>query len=105
MTDPWQNDPDRTTRKETPMTTEELPAITHVWSTFGHTFINDDDHKSCLTCGAMYGLVRRKDDPTGGDYTAANGDDPMHCTGDTSMTHGEDVEGTHYDDCNCLLCA
>jgi len=102
------------------MHTENLPAITHVWSSFGHRFLSDGDgYESCLTCGAMYELVRRADDPTGGDYMAANGDDPMPCTGDTGMAHGypgerfchehteapgdECVHTAH--DCNCLRCA
>ena len=90
------------------MSTDHLPVITHVWSSFGHRFMSDDgDHESCLTCGAMYQLVRRADDPTGGDYTAANGDDPMFCTGDTSMAHGYpgEVDGDPHPDCNCLFCA
>jgi len=88
---------------------ENEPPITHVWSTFGHTFIDDggESTESCLTCGAMYELMRRADDPTGGDYTAANGDDPMACTHDTGMVHGYagEVDGDPHPDCNCLLCA
>ncbi|MEV0318166.1 hypothetical protein ACIBKX_07870 [Streptomyces sp. NPDC050658] len=106
----------------------DLPAITHVWSTFGHRFIDDgscaghDDGSSCercITCGAIYELCRRTDDLTGGDYCAANGDDPAHCSQDTAMCHGE--EPCHADggrpcdgrgepcphtshSCNCLLC-
>jgi hypothetical protein len=92
-----------------------MQPITSVWSSFGHRFIGTgetDDvgnpYESCLTCGAVYELVRREDDPTGGDYTAANGDDPMPCTHDTSMAHGypgERVDGNADHNCNCLLCA
>lgn len=83
--------------------------ITHVWSSFGHRFMSDggDETESCLMCGAMYQLTPRADDPSGGDYTAANGDDPHPCTGDTSMAHGypgERVDGNADHDCNCLLC-
>ena len=88
----------------------ELPPITHVWSSFGHRFISDDSdsgHESCLTCGAMYELVRRADDPTGGDYTASNGDDPTPCTRRTDLYHGVPGEGEGATDhnCNCLFCA
>lgn len=87
-----------------------MTAITHVWSNFGHKFMSTDcdEHESCLTCGALYQLVRHEDDPTGGDYTAANGDDPTECTHDTSMAHGypgERVDGNTDHNCNCLLCA
>ena len=94
---------------------DNLPAITHVWSPFGHRFMSDGNGpnewgnttESCLTCGAMYELARRTDDPTGGDYTASNGDDPMPCTGDTSMVHGYpgEADGDPHPDCNCLFCA
>ncbi|MGW9205667.1 hypothetical protein ACWGR4_01585 [Embleya sp. NPDC055664] len=104
----------------------ELPAITHVWSSFGHRFMSDgcahEDGSSCetcLTCGACFELRRRLDDPTGGDYQAANGDDPIECTGDVAMCHGEMPcqadNGNPCNDeqtpcahrthgCNCLLC-
>jgi hypothetical protein len=94
----------------------ELPPITSVWSSFGHRFMSTDDpdHESCLTCGAMFQLVRRGDDHSAGDYTTASGDAPMTCTGDTGMVHGypgerycheHEDECSHVNhDCNCILC-
>jgi hypothetical protein len=110
------------------MVTSDLPAITHVWSSFGHRFYSDggcDGHddgsscETCMTCGAVYVLRRRADDPSGGEYQAAGGDDPTECTGDTDMCHGEqpcqadhghpctDSDGPCPHEsyaCNCLLC-
>ncbi len=83
--------------------------ITSVWSAYGHTFIAEDGTESCLTCGAVYRLVADDPaDPSHGRYCAANGDDPMPCTGDTGMSHGypgERCDGTIDHDCNCLRCA
>lgn len=94
--------------------------VTSIWSSYGHTFIGEDDHESCLVCGAVYALTAREDDPSSGDYHAANGDAPMHCSGDTGMAHGYPGErvcsSSHPDcaygdcqhcfhDCNCLSCA
>ncbi|MER5257431.1 hypothetical protein [Streptomyces sp. NPDC002855] len=110
------------------MSTPEPAAITHVWSAFGHRFYSDggcDGHpdgascERCMTCGAVYELRPRSDDLGGGDYTAANGDDPAACSGDTLMCHGDEPcqadngqpchgaaqpcpHATHA--CNCLLC-
>lgn len=89
--------------------------ITHVWSSFGHTFASTDSegYESCLSCGALFELRRRKDDPSGGDYCASNGDDPEDCSGDTSMSHGypgervcECEEGCEHCEhkCNCNSC-
>lgn len=92
--------------------------ITSVWSSYGHRFIGGDCDESCLTCGAMYTLVADSDDPTRGEYQAVNGDDPVQCTGDTTMAHGYPGERVCHDptcdpsepcehvthDCNCLLC-
>lgn len=104
---------------------EDLPPISHIWSSFGHRFASADSEDSdvCLTCGAVYRLARRDDDPTGGDYQAANGDDPAECTGRTDLWHGE--QPCQHDNgtacakgqwepcehlatehgCNCLQCA
>ena len=101
---------------------KDLPAITHVWSSFGHWFMNTDseDTKSCLTCGGSWTLQRRTDDPTGGDYIANNGDDPTECTdachgyervcqtnnGGPCEDNGEGEPCSHeLADCNCLYCA
>lgn len=87
---------------------EDPAAITAVWSAFGHTFISEDELETCLVCGANYQLVADDpSDPTHGRYCAANGDDPMQCSGDTSMAHGypgerEDGNGEHH--CNCIRC-
>lgn len=97
--------------------------ITSVWSSYGHRFISDggEDTESCLTCGAMYQLVANEDDPTRGEYMAANGDAPMECSGDTGMAHGypgerychehqhprdtSEHECEHVShECNCILC-
>jgi hypothetical protein len=82
--------------------------VVSVWSAYGHHFISEDGGESCLTCGAHYQPMALEDDPTRGEYMAANGDAPMECTGDTSMAHGypgERVDGNADHDCNCLLCA
>ena len=78
--------------------------ITSVWSAYGHTFIGEDGHESCLTCGAVYELVADDpEDPTHGAYQASNGDEPVQCAG-TSARHGDErAEDDHS--CNCLLCA
>jgi len=100
---------------------KELPAITSIWSSFGHRFASTDseDSEQCMTCGGMWTLARRADDPNAGDYTASNGDDPQECSRDTSRAHGypgerycqwgdcddsEPCEHTAHD-CNCLFCA
>lgn len=91
-----------------------MTGIVSVWSSFDHTFISEDGHESCLTCGALYELTAREGDPSSGDYVAADGSDPMPCTGDTSMAHGYPGErvcdcddGCEHcaHDCNCLRCA
>jgi hypothetical protein len=100
--------------------------VTSVWSAYGHRFMSTDvpEYESCLTCGAMYQLLALADDPTRGEYMAANGDAPMDCTGNTGMAHGYpgerychehrdcpnvtecEQECSHVShDCNCLLCA
>lgn len=91
--------------------------VTAVWSSYGHRFLTDDGEEVCLTCGAHYRVIHDDpDDYRHGAYVADNGDSPNECTGDTSMSHGEDDEhkidahpdgGTcaHCDhDCNCLVC-
>lgn len=101
-----------------------MTAITSVWSSYGHRFMSTDDerHESCLTCGAMYELSPLADDPTRGEYHAANGDEPMECSRDTGMAHGylgerychEHQHPRDYSEhecehvahtCNCLFCA
>jgi hypothetical protein len=92
--------------------------ITHVWSSFGHTFLStgDENLESCLTCGGTWELVPRADDPTGGVYQTADGSDPMPCTGNTGLVHGieREYDGCNWNpapcahvthECNCLLCA
>lgn len=74
-----------------------------VWSAYGHRFIGEDGHESCLTCGAIYDLVATPDATHDAEYVAANGDAPVECTGDTSLTHGEEAPAGST--CNCLLCA
>jgi hypothetical protein len=90
---------------------DERPPIVSVWSSYGHRFMSTDspEHKSCLTCGAMYQLVDHFDGS--GEYTAGDGSQPMACTGDTTMSHGypgerDDDNGrlTVDHDCNCLFC-
>lgn len=82
--------------------TTDTSQVTSVWSAYGHRFMSDGDGntESCLTCGAMYELVALADDPTRGEYMTAMGDEPMQCTGNTSMEHGYEVDT----DCNCVLC-
>ena len=103
---------------------KERKPITSVWSSYGHRFMSTDHetHEACLTCGAMYELQPVPGDWSRGEYMAANGDQPMECTGDTGMAHGypgerycheqqlpldrSDHECPHVDhDCNCLFCA
>lgn len=100
------------------MATTNTP-ITSVWSAYGHRFMSTDseEHESCLTCGAMYELSPFESDPSRGEYHAANGDQPMACTSDTSMVHGytgerhcaecDDIDGCGHcrHNCNCLFCA
>jgi hypothetical protein len=102
----------------------DVSRVSSVWSTYGHRFMSTDEptHESCLTCGAMFQLLAVEGDETRGEYMAANGDEPMQCTGDTGMAHGYPDERychehqhprdysehrcSHVDhDCNCLLCA
>jgi hypothetical protein len=84
-------------------------AITSVWSSYGHTFLEEDGYEACLICGAVYQLV--PDDPkrpVAGRYCAADGDDPVPCTGDTSLVHGypgERGDGLFDHACNCVRCA
>lgn len=86
-----------------------MTTINSVWSSYGHTFLHDDDeHVSCLTCGAMYQLVETPDGPHDGEYQCADGSEPAECTRDTSMAHGypgERHDGNAGHDCCCLLCA
>jgi hypothetical protein len=91
--------------------TTDTSRVSSVWSSYGHRFMSTDvpEHKSCLTCGAMFQFLALADDPTHGQYMAANGDDPRHCTGNTSMNHGyagerESYPGDESHDCNCLFC-
>lgn len=117
-----------------------VAVITSVWSTFGHTFMSGTEYddqgqgdESCLTCGAVYRLILAPSlrGFSSGAYVAANGDDPMACTGSTAMAHGyerhcDGVPGPGHDpvwgyiapivecpencvhvahNCNCLQCA
>lgn len=102
--------------------------VTAVWSSYGHTFMNDGDgedewgytRESCLTCGAMYQL---KADADGyGVYSASNGDEPDLCSGRTDLVHGyervcqgDNGRGCEADresgvcehtghECNCVAC-
>jgi len=104
--------------------------VTSVWSAHGHHFMPEDGgmeddeatYERCIRCGAMYQLLAHADDPTRGEYLAADGSEPMECSGDTSMVHGYPGErvceadngrpcNPHNDDCvhvahncNCLFC-
>jgi hypothetical protein len=81
---------------------EDISQVTSVWSAYGHTFIGaDDNYVSCLTCGAMYQLMALAHNPSRGEYMTSAGDEPMQCTGDTSMEHGYEVDT----ECNCVQCA
>jgi hypothetical protein len=84
---------------------EDNSRVTSVWSAHGHRFMSDGDppYESCLTCGAMYQLLACAEDPTRGVYLAMNGDEPMPCSHDTSMTHG--YEDASDPNCNCCACA
>lgn len=100
--------------------TDDTSRVSSVWTAYGHRFMGTDEptHESCLTCGAMYQLLALADDPTRGEYMAANGDEPMECSGDTGMAHGYPGERYCHEhqgadepcehvshDCNCLSCA
>lgn len=90
--------------------------ISSVSSAFDHRFMGDDGDEACLTCGARYELVHTSVEyPSTGRYRTSNGDDPMRCTGDTDMVHGDLHESGHEADCengcshcqhncNCLVC-
>jgi len=96
--------------------TRENADVIAVWSAFDHRFISggEEPYESCLTCGAMFQLLAFKDDPSRGEYMSGSGDQPMRCTGDTSMVHGYERNCDNCDDngcehcnhdCNCCLCA
>lgn len=96
--------------------------INSVWSSYGHTFMSTDspEHESCLTCGALFDLHATPNGPHDGEYTSADGSEPIQCTRNTAMVHGfmgekycmdpgcadgsdcEHVRAT--DNCNCLQC-
>jgi hypothetical protein len=91
--------------------------VTSVWSAYGHRFMSDggEGTESCLTCGAIYDLMAYADDPSQGIYIGGDGAEPMACTGDTSMVHGdpsEQIHGLECEDgcahcqhqCNCRIC-
>lgn len=64
-----------------------------------HRWIGEDEHVSCLVCGGTWNE----------DGTAANGDEAVSCTGDTSQSHGDpretgDDPSSVNGDCNCLFC-
>jgi hypothetical protein len=95
----------------------DVSRVVSVWSEYGHRFMSDggEGTESCLTCGAMYQLMASAEDPTRGEYMAANGDAPMDCTGNTSLAHGYAGERHCHEhapdycacvehNCNCLLC-
>jgi hypothetical protein len=86
-----------------------------VWSSYGHTFLAVDDYQQCLTCGAVYELVRDEPtDPSHGAYVARDGSEAEDCSGNPEMVHGEapcakcEDDGNGCDNCqhscNCLLC-
>lgn len=96
--------------------------IVSVWSSYGHRFMgtNSPEYESCMTCGAMFELRKTPDGPSDGEYVAADGSEPIQCTGDTGSVHGYMgekycMECTHddgpceheraTDDCNCLFCS
>ena len=60
---------------------------------------------SCLVCGGYWREDRE------GTKSAANGDMPTPCSGDTSQVHGDpremgyDPDSINSHDCNCLHCA
>jgi hypothetical protein len=66
---------------------------------------DSEGQEDCLTCGAVYRLVRRDDDPTGGDYETSAGFQPDECSGRTDLTHGEDGNAIDLVGCNCLACS
>lgn len=107
-----------------------LPAVTSVWSAYGHRFTGTGDcdsegnpYDDCLTCGAKYLLVRDPENLTSGTYQANDGSQPMYCSGNPGMVHGYDRECEFYNGsskrldghreencphcehtCNCLQC-
>lgn len=102
---------------------KEFHAPTSVWSSYGHRFMSDGDGadewgywtESCLTCGAMYQLRWARDGISEGEYLGYMGEEPMQCTGDTRMEHGDPRETGHgldcedgcehcRHDCNCHIC-
>jgi hypothetical protein len=104
---------------------KDFIAPTSVWSAHGHRFMSDGNgadefgywRESCLTCGAMFELrhARAGITPNSGEYVGYMGAEPMACTGDTSMVHGDPSEQEHgldcetgcdhcRHDCNCVIC-
>lgn len=80
-----------------------------------HTWISqDDNYVSCLTCGYL-AEDTTPDDVTANGIRNIRGDQPGHCTGDTSLAHGypgerychtcnsTECEHTQHE-CDCLLC-
>lgn len=99
------------------ITTSSVDQVIIIWSSHGHRFLGADvpEDDCCLTCGAVYRLTADATDPRSGRYSAANGDEPTACTGDTRMVHGYPGEGDCETcgnsgcehcrhDCNCLFC-
>ena len=66
-----------------PEYSQDVSDVVSVWSQYGHRFMSTDDenHEACLTCGAMYQLLARADDPTRGEYLTNAGEIPQDCTG------------------------
>lgn len=92
--------------------------MTSVWSSYGHRFITGSEprHDECLVCGAVYEIRATPDGIADSEYVAADGTEPMGCTGVTGLVHGYpgeryclacwSSECVHCQfDCNCLLCA
>lgn len=70
-----------------------------------HQWVSQDEHVSCLVCGGTWEIG------TDDEVTAANGDSPSRCSGDTGQGHGDPREQgdepndpRYRDDCNCLFC-
>ena len=102
---------------------KERTVPTSVWSAYGHRFMSDGNgadefgywRESCLTCGAMFELRAVPGDWTRGEYVGYMGEEPMACTHDTSMIHGNPREQEHgiacedgckhcRHECNCVTC-
>lgn len=70
-----------------------VPVIKGCWSSFGHIFQETDTplEERCLGCGGTWAQERRTDDPSMADYKAADGRDPVECSGETDLHHGTEA--------------